>query len=423
MDIEKLNRWHWVVIGLLVGLLLGWGASSLNDAGGLNDAGTIGVREFEQELLGNNRGYPLLRNVVVHRSDDRYTVTMQRLEMDPRERYPHNPRHFHYVAKRLDARTPYVPVDSTQAVDVRIDPGAELMQANNGRDYWTLAINGQKVLNWPAQLKLDGWKTNPNHWSDPGNGATVELMLRPANYQMTVGVDASQANGPAAGQLRISLNGHLLPAPVQTGESAGPLWRTTVPKEAFAPGDRQVLKFANIGQPVRIRQIRLLDSGYTVLDYLSSVKESHPQIAYRTAWWERPAILYTLWGTGGVLIIGVIWPTVLGLLLGAGFGRHAPAEQPYDLSRFKGEPEPKTAGHLTTDEPLDVEQLEALEQELRRSLAQQASTSDQPAGERPAIPQLDATPDESPRPDQADEHKDYQGEYYPVVRKSGDRHE
>jgi hypothetical protein len=297
------------------------------------------------------------------------------------------------------------------------------MQANNGRDYWTLAINGQKVLNWPAQLKLDGWKANPNHWSDPGNGASAELMLRPAKYQLSVAVDASQSNGLPPGQLRISLNNHPLPAPLQAGESAGAVWRTTVPKEAFAPGERQVFKFAGVGQPVRIRQIRLLDSGYTVVDYLASIKERHPEVAYRIAWWERPTILYTLWAGGSVLVIGGIWPTVLGLLLGAGFGRHSAAEQEYDLSRFKSEPESRAVHQATMHGALDVEQLDALEQELRRTLAQQASTSDQPAGERPIVAQLGATADDSTAPAQADEQKEYQGEFYPVVRKAGDRHE
>ena len=422
MDIEKLKRWHWTVIGLLVGLLLGWGVKSLNESGGLTDAGTIGIRDFEQELLENNRGYPVLRDVVVHRSDANWTVTLRRLEVDPREKYPHNARHYHYVAKRLDARTPYVPTDPNETVEVRIDPSAERMDANSGKDFWTLSVNGQKVMNWPSRLTLDGWESSPNHWSNPGPGATIDLALRPASYQMTVVLDSTQPGDSPLAQLKVSLNEHSLPALTSVGSSTGAAWRTTIPRDAFVPGERQVLKFAGGGRPMRIREIRLLDPSYTVLDYLASVRQRHPQVGYRVAWWEKPAILYAMWAAGGMIVVGGIWPMLLRLLVGAGFGREFPPEEQYDLSRFKGEPERSSAPPAMVHEPIDLEQLEALEQELRRSLAAQASASDQPTTEPRPVAPLNGTVSDVPLA-QTEEHKEYQGEYYPVVRKGAEHHE
>lgn len=419
MDIEKLSRWHWAVIGLLVGLLLGWGAKSLDDAGGLGDAGSLGVGDFERELTASNRRHPILRNIVVHQSQGDWAVTLQRLEMDPREKYPHNPRHFRYVDKRLDARTPYVPVDTAQTVDVRIDPSAQRMEASSGRGYWTLAINGRKVVDWPAQLKLEGWKTSSGHWSDPGAGATAQVALRWASYQLTVVLDPSQSSAAAPGRLRITFNGRELPA-AWTSTPGGPACRTTLPAELFTPAEYQVLSFADGGPPLKIRQIRLLDANYTVLNYLAAIKRNNPQVVYRTAWWEKPTVLYTLYATGGVVVIGGIWPVVLRLLLGAGFGRHAPAEEPYDLSRFGGRPESKIAAPARPGEPLDTEALDALEQELRRSLSQHAMASDKPPCETRPVSPLNAIASDVAAAAPSDEHKEYQGEYYPVVRKSAD---
>ena len=62
---------------------------------------------------------------------------------------------------------------------------------------------------------------------------------------------------------------------------------------------------------------------YTVRAYLNDLSKTENGAAakYRYAWWREPAKLVALWTTGSTLLIGGVWPTVLNLLTGAGFGR------------------------------------------------------------------------------------------------------
>lgn len=422
MNLENLKRWHWAVVGLLVGLLIGWGVKSLNDAGGIGDSGSIGVREFEKELTESRGGYPVLRDIVIHHVNGDAVVTLRRLEVDPRERYPRNPRHFLYVRERLDARTPYIPADSQQAVEVRIDPAAELVSARSGREAWTLSVNGERVFNWSSRLKLAGWTASENHWSDPGPAGSVELSIRPANYRLTLTLDTSEAKIDLPQAMKVSLNDHALGPMTRVAGTALPSWRGQVPAGDFVPGPTQVFRFSRSSQAVKIRGIELLDPNYSVAEFLAAMKRQNPRIAFANAWWERPAVLYATWACVGVLVIGGIWPFVLNLLVGAGYGQRLPKEKEYDLSRFKSEPEPRIVEKQASGEPLDAAHLAELEEELRRSLASQGSQGDRPPAEPEPLRELAGTPQVAPAPAADEEQKDFRGEFYPVARKPADGH-
>lgn len=159
---------------------------------------------------------------------------------------------------------------------------------------------------------------------------------------------------------------------------------------------------------------------YTVRDYLNDLLKTEAGAAakYRNAWWRQPAMLVSLWTAGGTLLIGGVWPTVLNLLTGAGFGRRAPDNSDYDLSRFKSEPGAAESETPAADAGAGAveDHVRKLEEELARGLAPGvgAAGRDQPAQPPPVKP-LVAAPLEAPA-SVGEGDKEYQGEFYPVVK-------
>jgi hypothetical protein len=157
---------------------------------------------------------------------------------------------------------------------------------------------------------------------------------------------------------------------------------------------------------------------YTVRDYVHDLSktEAGAAVRYRFAWWRRPATLVGLWAAGSTLLIGGVWPTVLNLLTGAGFGRRTPKDPDYDLSRFKSEPDAGKSESPAADAAAVEDHVRRLEEELARGLTAGvgAAGRDHPPQPPPVKP-LVAAPLEVPAP-AGDEDKEYQGEFYPVVK-------
>lgn len=159
----------------------------------------------------------------------------------------------------------------------------------------------------------------------------------------------------------------------------------------------------------------------TVRDYLGHVKAKQPEAAfsYTYAWWRVTPVNLALWGTGGLVAGGVVWPALLAVLIGAGFGR-PPKDPAYDLDRFNGAPEPAKPAPA---EDADLarrfaEHLAELERELEAGL--QAGRAPAPAGPAAAAAPLPpaalpAAPLADPPPAAAEQDKDFWGEYYPVT--------
>jgi prepilin-type processing-associated H-X9-DG protein/prepilin-type N-terminal cleavage/methylation domain-containing protein len=156
-------------------------------------------------------------------------------------------------------------------------------------------------------------------------------------------------------------------------------------------------------------------SDYTVKDYLTEAAATNPAIKFSTAWWESTWGAIAVWGAGGALLIGGVWPFVLNLLVGAGLGRR-PKEANYDLSGFKGEASEKVKGEVTDE---DRQRLEALEADMAAALA--ASGESHAAAGSPAQPTVIRelvveSVEQSPATAEID--KDFAGEFYPVEKKS-----
>lgn len=84
---------------------------------------------------------------------------------------------------------------------------------------------------------------------------------------------------------------------------------------------------------------------------------------------EEPKIAFAVYGGGGFVLIGLIWPTLLNLLMGAGLGREI-KEKTMDISKYKGKSQPAKAKPTVTQD--DMDRLEALEAQLEASLREGA---------------------------------------------------
>jgi len=117
-----------------------------------------------------------------------------------------------------------------------------------------------------------------------------------------------------------------------------------------------------------------LPAGATVLDYLNNAKTVNPLLTYRFAWEYQSQWYTVLWGLGGLVLIGGIWPSVLQLLIGAGLGRppkSATEKENEDyLSRFgKGKKQPQRVLAATGPTDADNQRLDEMNNALESELA------------------------------------------------------
>ena len=174
--------------------------------------------------------------------------------------------------------------------------------------------------------------------------------------------------------------------------------------------------------------------GLSMRDYLDRVnaamekldKAKHPKattFTYKFAWIETPKGAYPVYGLGGLVVIGLIWPTIIQLLVSAGFGSGTAGDDEFNLAKYKSRPEPTKARAVVSDQ--DRDQLAQLEAELEAKLKEGAlsDTGDVPV--RTAKPVaapvtvLSAGPLEAPKEEAKAraQPKGYgadQGDYYPT---------
>jgi len=173
--------------------------------------------------------------------------------------------------------------------------------------------------------------------------------------------------------------------------------------------------------------------GHTVSDFLLAVDNFNKEqqgasaipISIHYHWWESSKFGYETWMIGTFLIVGVIWPTLLGVMVRGGLGKMTPEE--YDLSRFKGGTDPATMPKASTAAVTqsDMDKLRDLEAALAENL-KAGATATAPTPEKspepaPEVKKLAGGPAEAtaPPPTVPDEPRDYQGEFYPVVKPHG----
>jgi hypothetical protein len=141
---------------------------------------------------------------------------------------------------------------------------------------------------------------------------------------------------------------------------------------------------------------------------------------YKVAWIETPKAAYSVYSTGGLIVIGLLWPTLLNFLIVAGYGRpRTEADAQADRKPSKTVAAKAKPG-VTQDQLDQLDQLEAeLEAKLREGASATPAAAPQTAPVAAPVPVLSAGPMEAPRetPEQTRQRKGYgadQGDYYPT---------
>ena len=161
-----------------------------------------------------------------------------------------------------------------------------------------------------------------------------------------------------------------------------------------------------------------------VLSFLEQTSKQYPHVQYRYAWWAAPRNRMITYAAVGLVVVGGIWPTLLALLTGAGFGRAKQADPEYDLSRFKGEPAPAPAvAPAAVDDNFDA-RLQAMEDELLAGLNKDVATRyEEPPAPVRTLKRGGAVDESGAVPVTDEQDREYQGEFYPVALKPAGKHE
>ncbi|HTL28823.1 MAG TPA: hypothetical protein VL282_06380 [Tepidisphaeraceae bacterium] len=154
----------------------------------------------------------------------------------------------------------------------------------------------------------------------------------------------------------------------------------------------------------------------SVRDFIERAAKTNSHVTYRFAWWMLPNFILLIWIGGGALVVGGIWPTVLNVMIGAGWGRSKKEKETFDLSRFKGEEAADAEKKVLTQ--ADVDQLRALQAQLEENLKPTGAgnaVAEVTQSEEP-VRQLSSGPVETVAVAREEEKNDYAGEFYPVAR-------
>ena len=176
---------------------------------------------------------------------------------------------------------------------------------------------------------------------------------------------------------------------------------------------------------------------FTVADQLKEVQKRNPQLAYKTGWWTTRPATFAIWTMGSVLVIGGLWPTLLNVIVGAGYGHPRRAGRKLDadaeyLARFKGDGNAQAAkASKPAVSAEEHERLRAMTEQLESKLggfgnvsAPEAQAGGEAKTDSP-VRKLDGGPLElAPVAGNGDDDEiEVKGEYYPVLIHHKKQHE
>jgi len=356
--VEDLKWWHWLAISLVIGLALGY----LNSAGADVPGGAhtdISQLKFEQLLMADTT-------------------------VDAKGNHIPN-------ISGITVYPPRIAVVNDQPIAGQIVTFTGLIRPNERSTVATLQFC---TLMFPVPYEAQP-DAEVRRYRGSYPGTTVYTWKK----------------GDTIPSIANALYGKVTPAGVRAIKEANRVFRYAESSNDFIlrPGDQIFVPW----NPADNR---------TASDFLAAVKTIHPDVTYRYAWWRSPHYAYQLWTGGSVLIIGIIWPTLIQMMIKGGLGRPPRATDEYDLSRFKGETEeeeekkPKVV--VTADDLIEMQKLqEKMEADLKESGFLQpaaqggAATTPQPVG----VKKLSGGPLELAADTKTEEEKNFEGEYYPVA--------
>jgi hypothetical protein len=378
MRIEDLKRWHWCILGILAGLAMAYTWSNMDVAQGR----TTSQNNFERGLsIKNANGDPQLRNIVIYPPNE--TPNGEKVSLVTFDWLTQN-KGFEYIKHSFNASIPYKPTPfsglparfrGTPAGPIEVgDKFLLTVTTNTGRsETLEYSATGTTVESVTAGI-VEEWKKSK---------LLLLKMISVVDDKTHVTITISNIGPDKSVQL------------------------STVEQDG-SPADGQTFELGS--------------DTFTVTQFLDRMKERNAEISYLYAWYREPKWMYTVGVVGGLVVIGGIWPTLLNLMIGAGFGRPPREKDEYDLDRFKGEPEPEKAPAPTGLTDADRKQLAELEAELAKKVGDgtvATATATAEETQETEIRKLDARPAEPlpPPPVQPPpEKKEYRGEYYPTAK-------
>ncbi len=171
------------------------------------------------------------------------------------------------------------------------------------------------------------------------------------------------------------------------------------------------------------------DPALTIQKYLQELSATQNQVRFTYGWWMEPRTAMVLGTVAGIVVIGGIWPILLNLMIGAGFGRKSepepePKKKESWWSQFRSR-KPEPGSDLARPQPTadDKEHLRAVadayEQNLQGAGVTMNTTAEADgAQESPTVRKLEGGPVEAAAPLKRPEDEDdieVKGEFYPVL--------
>jgi hypothetical protein len=178
--------------------------------------------------------------------------------------------------------------------------------------------------------------------------------------------------------------------------------------------------------PFKLTDGQAPSPNYTFLDYVKERQKDNPEIKYRLAWWAMPGANYAVWMGGAFLFIGILFPTFINVMIGAGYmppPKPKEKPQPKPVYTHSG-PEEEIEGLVKAKKgPMtaaEQQQLEELTAKLQQNVGG-ASVATGVAGSTTntstaPVKKLDTKPLEEVKTlEQPKEDVEWGGEFYPVA--------
>ncbi len=112
----------------------------------------------------------------------------------------------------------------------------------------------------------------------------------------------------------------------------------------------------------------------TVTQFIAAARKRNDQLNLKFGWWnERPAAI-GLWAASGLVVIGGIWPTIIGLLISGGLGPHGKSADEKSNEAYLGQfgRGGSESANISGNAPLSTElqraELDKLNAKLEQSL-------------------------------------------------------
>lgn len=361
MGIEKLRHWHWMILALLAGFLIGSVQNAMRP-----DFKPPGMQDLSQTWLED---YVMRADTVLR---DGKPVPKYYVDNFVVERRP-DPRQ---QARRVSTVEPKGNVASVMLIAHGLKNGEEVKLSGADQSEYNGRFKVQNVTPDTFDIPL------PFKSKSRGTGP-IYCETRPRLVYFVFCDKRRVVNQERPDQAE--WRPHLLDG----GETFKP--KGKLPKTAtYQPGRLQ-----RLAEKLRLKDP---DPPGSVLDYLASIQASTNGVnSFEYRWWIQPRFNIAAWMLGCFVVIGMIWPTLINIMLyGSIFA--PPREKSASLRKVKSKAAADKKKGMTQ---ADMDELKRLDEELEAKLMKDAKPRDPNAQPEPVaaaaapIRQLTGTAEET----------------------------